>query len=87
MKSPLGGPDPVDVHIGQQLRTLRRSRGFTQQALAGRVGVTYQQIQKYENGRNRISASMLYAFALVLAVPFGSFIDGLPPPAEDAEGG
>jgi transcriptional regulator with XRE-family HTH domain len=76
----LGGPDPVDVHVGLRLRELRRSRKLSQPALARSVGVTFQQINKYEKGVNRISASMLYGIARTLAVPLTAFFEGLPDP-------
>jgi transcriptional regulator with XRE-family HTH domain len=73
--------DPVDEHIGARLRLLRRERGLAQEKLGGAVGVSFQQIQKYEKGVNRISTSMLYAIARRLAVPLAAFIEGLPDPA------
>lgn len=77
----LGAPSPVDVHIGARLRLLRSERRLAQQKLGDAVGVSFQQIQKYEKGTNRISASMLYAIARRLAVPLAAFIEGLPDPA------
>ena len=74
----LGGPDPVDVHVGARLRALRNSQRLSQEKLANTVGVTFQQIQKYESGVNRISASMLYGIARRLAVPVAAFFEGLP---------
>jgi transcriptional regulator with XRE-family HTH domain len=76
--NPLGGPDPVDLHISARLRQLRTSRGFTQKALADVVGITPQQVQKYEHARNRVSASMLYGLARALGVPLWAFFEGLP---------
>jgi transcriptional regulator with XRE-family HTH domain len=70
-------PDPVDVHVGRRLRSLRLQKGFSQQQLARSVGVTFQQVQKYENGANRISASRLHQFARELGVPVALFFDGL----------
>ncbi len=75
------GPDPVDVHVGAQLRRLRRIKRLSQSSLAGRLGVTFQQVQKYERGVNRVSASMLYRAAEILDVPVGYFFDGLGDPA------
>lgn len=69
---------PVDAHVGQRLRLLRKERGLSQTALAARVGVTFQQIQKYETGKNRLSASRLYRLASVLGVDVSAFFDGLP---------
>ena len=76
----LGGPDPVDAHVGAKLRGFRKTKRVSQTALAGAVGVSFQQIQKYESGTNRISASMLYGIARRLAVPIAGFFDGLPDP-------
>lgn len=80
---------PIDVHVGRQVRRLRRSRGVSQSALAGRLGLTFQQIQKYERGRNRISASKLYEIGAALGAPVGHFFEGLawePAPGGAAAG-
>src|SRR3954462_3839320 len=61
--------DPVDVAVGARIRLLRKVRGLSQQALAQAAGVTFQQIQKYERGANRVSASMLTRIAKTLGVP------------------
>lgn len=71
------GPDPIDVHIAQRLRLCRTLRGFSQGALAVTLGMAFQQIQKYEKGRNRIAASTLYRLAEALDVPVSFFYDGL----------
>ncbi|WP_152047925.1 helix-turn-helix domain-containing protein [Aureimonas psammosilenae] len=60
--------NPVDVHVGNRLRLLRLQKGMTQEELGSLVGVSYQQIQKYETGSNRISASRLYFLAMQLSV-------------------
>lgn len=73
-----GRAEPVDAHVGQRLRLLRKERGLSQTALAARVGVTFQQLQKYETGKNRLSASRLYRLASVLRVDVSAFFDGLP---------
>ena len=62
-----------DVAIGQKLRALRLDRGLSQGALAGEIGVTFQQLQKYENGANRISAGRLIRVAAALKVPVTAF--------------
>jgi len=62
------GPDPIDVAVGLRLRTLRKSRGMSQDQLGKALGITFQQIQKYERGTNRISASMLVKSARALSV-------------------
>ena len=61
--------DPVDVAVGARIRLLRKVRGLSQQALAEAAGVTFQQIQKYERGSNRVSASMLSRIARTLQSP------------------
>lgn len=61
--------DPVDIAVGARIRLLRKVRGMSQQALANAVGVTFQQIQKYERGANRVSASMLSRMAAALDTP------------------
>jgi len=67
------GPDPIDVHVGQRIRLRRNLVGMTQEQLATAVGVTFQQVQKYERGFNRVSASRLYDIGHVLSVPIGFF--------------
>ena len=62
------GPDPIDVAVGLRLRTLRKSRGMSQEQLGRALGITFQQTQKYERGTNRISASMLVKSARALSV-------------------
>ena len=66
-------PHLVDIHVGQKLRELRSLAGLTQTALADSVDLTFQQIQKYENGANRVAASRLWDFAGVLRAPVESF--------------
>jgi transcriptional regulator with XRE-family HTH domain len=61
--------DPVDIAVGARIRLLRKVRGLSQQALADSAGVTFQQIQKYERGANRVSASMLSRIAGTLQAP------------------
>ena len=70
-------PHEMNLHIGTRLRIIRILRGMSQAALAERLGVTFQQVQKYENGRNSIRASRLYALARTLGVPLAAFYDGL----------
>jgi transcriptional regulator with XRE-family HTH domain len=71
-------PHPTDVHVGQRLRFRRSMLGLTQAQLAAKVGLTFQAIQKYERGENRISASRLHQFAGILGVPIADFFEGLP---------
>lgn len=72
------GPHPTDRHVGNRVARLRSQVRMTQTELALKVGVSVQQIQKYENAKNRISASMLHQIALCLGVPVGRLFDGLP---------
>ncbi len=68
-------PHPTDVQVGKRLREQRTLRGLSQERLARLIGVTYQQVQKYERGTNRIGSSRLDAIARILAVPIGFFFD------------
>lgn len=83
--------EAIDLHIGKRLRRRRRLLGFTQQQLAETVGVRFQQIQKYECGANRITASRLFELARAVNVPVQYFFDGLvevqtaTPAANDTE--
>ncbi len=81
----------TDIHVGKRLRRRRRLLGLTQQELAVQVGVRFQQIQKYECGANRLTASRLYDISRALSVSVQYFFDGLeheelPGAANDAEG-
>jgi transcriptional regulator with XRE-family HTH domain len=67
---------PIDVNVGRRIRQRRWMLGMTQQHLAQSVGIKFQQIQKYESGMNRVSASRLYEIALALDVPIGFFFEG-----------
>lgn len=71
------GPDPVDVHVGAKVRERRVMLGMSQTSLATKIGLTFQQVQKYERGANRVSASMMWRMAEVLDVPISYFFDGL----------
>ena len=64
-------PDPVDVEVGHRIRIERLARGLSQTALANQLGVTFQQVQKYEKGVNRVGAGRLTKIAEVLGVPVG----------------
>lgn len=74
--------DPVDVHVGNAIRTVRKGLGLSQVALAERIGLTFQQVQKYERGSNRVSASKLAHIADALG---GSPADFFPPTLDPAE--
>lgn len=80
-KTEAGDPHPVDIHVGDKLRLMRTLRGYSQTELATRVGLTFQQVQKYESGANRISASRLWEISEALDTPIGFFFDGLRPGA------
>jgi transcriptional regulator with XRE-family HTH domain len=71
------GPDPVDVHVGKRVREHRKSLGLSQTKLGDSIGLTFQQIQKYERGTNRVSASKLWAIANLFDVPISWFFEGL----------
>lgn len=70
-------PNPHDIHVGQRVRDRRKAIRMSQTSLADAIGVTFQQVQKYERGNNRISASTLFNTATVLKVPVDYFFDGL----------
>lgn len=76
--------DEVDAHVGRRLRRRRTALGISQEQLGTALGLTFQQIQKYEKGQNRIGAGRLYRIAGILSVPVQYFFEGLPeeePPA------
>jgi transcriptional regulator with XRE-family HTH domain len=74
-----GIPHPIDVHVGKRIRLRRLFLGMNQTTLGKRLGLSFQQIQKYENGANRVSAARLSAMADILGVPIAFFFDGLTP--------
>ena len=69
------GPNPVDVHVGHRVRQRRTLLGMSQEKLGEAIGLTFQQVQKYERGANRISASRLFDLARTLDVSIGYFFD------------
>ena len=73
------GPHPVDIHVGSRVRLRRRLLGMSQTDLGKALGLTFQQVQKYERGANRISASRLYQLSQILGVPVSYFFDDMPP--------
>ena len=75
---------PVDMHVGKRIKHRRWLVPMTQQQLAEQVGIRFQQIQKYEAGANRVSASRLWEIARALEVPVGYFFDGLQGGVEEA---
>ena len=78
-RMPDGTPNPIDVHVGQRIYMRRKLLGLSQEGLALLLGITFQQIQKYEHGINRIGASRLWDICNVLNVPFSFFFDDMPP--------
>lgn len=74
---------PVDVHVGKRIRHRRWMNGTTQQQLAEKVGIKFQQIQKYETGMNRVSASRLWDISNVLGVPVSFFFEGIDAEAQN----
>ena len=77
------GPNPIDMHVGHRVRLRRTLLGMSQERLGEAIGLTFQQVQKYERGTNRIGASRLYDLCRVLDVPPGYFFDEMT--AEVAE--
>lgn len=74
-----GVPNPVDVHVGKRIRMRRLLLGMNQETLANALGLTFQQVQKYEGGANRVSASRLSAMGDILRVPISYFFEGIRP--------
>ncbi len=71
------GPRPVDVHVGGRVKARRTLIGMSQTEIGKHVGVTFQQIQKYEKGMNRIAASRLWQISLILGQPISWFFEGI----------
>lgn len=78
---------PVDVHVGGRVRLRRVFLGYSQEKLANALGLTFQQIQKYERGANRISASKLYELSRILSVPVTYFFEGVESEGESGSAG
>lgn len=78
-------PSPVDLHVGARVRLRRKALGVSQDGLAAAIDLTFQQVQKYERGSNRISASKLYEIAKALRCGIGYFFDEMP--GHDADDG
>lgn len=70
------GPDPIDIHVGQRVRARRKMLGLSQTQLGHELGVTFQQVQKYERGTNRIGSSRLFRMSTTLDVPVAYFFEG-----------
>src|SRR6476660_10166011 len=71
-----GGPHPVDIHVGARVKKRRTELGISQEKLAEALGLTFQQVQKYERAANRISASRLYRIGMTLGVDVPFFFEG-----------
>ncbi len=82
---PPGVPSPIDIHVGSRVRLRRTLLGLSQEKLGESVGLTFQQIQKYERGANRIGASRLYEFSRILDVPVSFFFDDMPDAIQSGE--
>ncbi|MDP3898953.1 MAG: helix-turn-helix domain-containing protein [Mesorhizobium sp.] len=71
-------PNPIDIHVGSRVRLRRNMLSMSQEKLGESLGITFQQIQKYEKGTNRVGASRLQAIATILGVPVSFFFDAAP---------
>jgi transcriptional regulator with XRE-family HTH domain len=80
-------PSPIDVHVGGRIRLRRTLLGMSQERLGEALGLTFQQIQKYERGVNRVGASRLFDLSRVLDVPISFFFDDMPEPLAREYGG
>ena len=76
-RTPSGGPNPIDVHVGTRVRLRRILLGMSQEKLGEALGLTFQQVQKYERGANRIGSSRLFDLSKVLDVPVSFFFDDM----------
>ena len=78
------GADPIDCEVGRRIKMQRRMLGFSQSQLGDFIGITFQQVQKYEKGMNRVSSSRLQQIANVLGVPVSFFFDGVESPTRQS---
>lgn len=76
-RTPSGAPNPIDVHVGNRIRMRRNLLGWSQEKLGSLLGLTFQQVQKYEKGLNRVSASRLWDFSTVLSIPVSFFFEDM----------
>lgn len=81
-----GRPSPIDVHVGGRIRLRRTLMGMSQERLGEALGLTFQQVQKYERGVNRVGASRLFDLSRVLDVPISFFFDDMPEPLAGMHG-
>ncbi len=72
-------PDPIDTYVGKRLKQRRNLIGLSQEKLSDQLGITFQQVQKYENGSNRVGASRLFQIGRVLGVPVSFFFEDYKP--------
>ena len=79
-------PNPIDKHVGSRVRMRRMMLGMSQEKLGDALGLTFQQVQKYEKGTNRIGASRLQQISLILQVPVSFFFEGAPAPPDRPDG-
>lgn len=77
-RCPDGAPNPIDVYVGNRIRLRRTLLGYSQEKLASKLGVKFQQLQKYERGRNRLSASRLWDVSRILRVDVNFFFEDMP---------
>jgi transcriptional regulator with XRE-family HTH domain len=82
-----GRPSPIDVHVGARIRLRRTLLGMSQERLGEALGLTFQQVQKYERGVNRVGASRLFDLSRVLDVPISFFFDDMPDSLANSFGG
>lgn len=82
-----GRPSPIDVHVGSRIRLRRTLLGMSQERLGESLGLTFQQVQKYERGVNRVGASRLFDLSRVLDVPISFFFDDMPDSLASSFGG
>ena len=82
-----GRPNPIDVHVGSRVRLRRTFLGMSQEKLGNAIGLTFQQVQKYERGANRIGSSRLFDLSRVLDVPVSFFFDDMPPEISESTPG
>lgn len=76
-RTPEGEPNPIDIHVGSRIKMRRALLGWSQEKLGSLLGLTFQQIQKYEKGLNRVSASRLWDFSVVMETPISFFYDDM----------
>ena len=80
-------PSPIDMHVGARIRLRRTLMGMSQERLGDALGLTFQQVQKYERGVNRVGASRLFDLSRILDVPISFFFDNMPEPLAASVGG